>query len=317
MMRAEKSTNRKEWGPVKISLLQMKTMATPEENVVKIKELLKKAKTEGADMAVLPEMCCCPYENEAFVRYAMPANAPFLKALAETAKELELYLVAGSVPEAAGKKIYNTSFVYNPKGEQIARHRKVHLFDINVEGGQYFMESDTFTAGEEVTTFQTPWGRFGLMICYDIRFPEMARLTAQNLDPFSRINAIIVPAAFNMTTGPAHWEISFRMRALDQQLFMIGCAPARDINSSYQAWGHSIVTDPWGTVVEQLDEKEGILTVELDFEKVEKVREQLPLLKHRRTDLYFLESVMTPGVRRYTKSPYEKSIMDKIKGRLE
>lgn len=297
---------------MKVSLLQLKTMATPEENIGKIKEMLKKAKAVGADMAVLPEMCCCPYENSAFVRYAMAADAPFLTELAETAKELGIYLVAGSVPELEGKKIYNTSFVYNPKGECIARHRKVHLFDINVEGGQYFMESDTFTAGKDVTTFDTPWGKFGLIICYDIRFPELSRLLA-----LEGVQAIIVPAAFNMTTGPAHWEISFRMRALDQQVFMVGCAPARDINSSYHAWGHSIVTDPWGSVVEQLEETEGILTVELDFEKVEKVREQLPLLKHRRTDLYLLESKMVPASRLYTKSPYEKTMIDKIKGRFE
>lgn len=275
---------------MKLSLLQMKTMATPEENIGKIKDMLKKAKAEGADMAVLPEMCCCPYENSAFVRYAMAANSPFLTELAATAKELGIYLVAGSVPELEDKKIYNTSFVYNPKGECIARHRKVHLFDINVEGGQYFMESDTFTPGKEVTAFDTPWGKFGLIICYDIRFPELSRLLA-----LEGVQAIIVPAAFNMTTGPAHWEISFRMRALDNQVFMAGCAPARDINSSYHAWGHSIVTDPWGSVVEQLDEKEGILTVELDFEKVEKVREQLPLLKHRRTDLYDVVTEETSG----------------------
>lgn len=275
---------------MKLSLLQMKTMATPEENIGKIKEMLKKAKAEGADMAVLPEMCCCPYENSAFVRYAMAANSPFLTELAATAKELGIYLVAGSVPELEDKKIYNTSFVYNPKGECIARHRKVHLFDINVEGGQYFMESDTFTPGKEVTAFDTPWGKFGLIICYDIRFPELSRLLA-----LEGVQAIIVPAAFNMTTGPAHWELSFRMRALDNQVFMAGCAPARDMDSSYTAWGHSIVADPWGSVVEQLDEKEGILTVELDFGKVEKVREQLPLLKHRRTDLYDVLTEETSG----------------------
>lgn len=266
---------------MKVSLLQLKTMATPEENIVKIKEMLKKAKAAGADMAVLPEMCCCPYENSAFVRYAMPADAPFLKELAERAKELGIYLVAGSIPLASDGKIYNASFVYNDKGECIAKHRKTHLFDINVPGGQYFMESDTFTAGKDVTTFETPWGKCGLIICYDIRFPELSRLLA-----LEGVQAIFVPAAFNMTTGPAHWELSFRMRALDQQVFMVGCAPARDMDSSYTAWGHSIVTDPWGSVVEQLDETEGILTVELDFEKVGKVREQLPLLKHRRTDLY-------------------------------
>ena len=266
---------------MKVSLIQLKTAPTPAENIIRIRELLQKAKAEGAEIAVLPEMCCCPYENSAFVRYAMAADAPFLQALAAYAKELELYLVAGSVPLAEEGKIYNASFVYDPNGDCVAVHRKMHLFDINVTGGQSFMESDTFTPGDEVTTFQTPWGKFGVMICYDIRFPELSRLLA-----LDGVRAIFVPAAFNLTTGPAHWELSFRMRALDNQVFMIGCAPARDMDAAYHAWGHSIVTDPWGSVVEQLDEKEGILTVELDLSRVEDIREQLPLLKHRRTDIY-------------------------------
>ena len=291
---------------MKVSLLQMKTLETPEENILKIKEMLKEAKAAGADIAVLPEMCCCPYENSAFVKYAMPYDSPFLTEITEQAKELGLYIVAGSVPETDGKNIYNTSFVYNANGDCVARHRKVHLFDINVPGGQYFMESDTFTPGKDVTTFDTPWGKFGVIICYDIRFPEMSRLTAYNPDPYNKTRGIIVPAAFNMTTGPAHWELSFRMRALDQQIFMIGCAPARDTNSSYTAWGHSIITDPWGAVVEQMDEKEGILTVELELEKVEKVREQLPLLKHNRTDLYRLENTMVHTKPLAFKSPYDR-----------
>ena len=210
---------------MKVALLQLKTLPTPEENLEKIKQMLVQAKQEGADLAVLPEMCCCPYENSAFVRYAMPENAPFLQGIAEMAGALGLYVVAGSVPLAADGRIYNAAFVYDNKGSCIARHRKTHLFDI-------------------------------------------------------------VPAAFNMTTGPAHWEMSFRMRALDNQVFLAGCAPARDLQSSYTAWGHSIVTDPWGSVVAELDENEGILTAELDFARLEQVRAELPLLKHRRTDCY-------------------------------
>ncbi len=295
---------------MKVSLLQMKTLPSPEENIIKIKSMLKQAKKAGADMAVLPEMCACPYENSAFVQFAMPSNSPFLTEIAESAKELGLYVVAGSVPEQEKGKIYNTSFVYNPKGECIARHRKVHLFDINVKGGQYFMESDTFTPGKKATTFDTPWGRFGLMICYDIRFPELARITSRPTDPYKDTVGIIVPAAFNMTTGPAHWELSFRMRALDNQVFMIGCAPARNMNSSYHAWGHSIVTDPWGSVVAQLEEQEDILTVELDFERVSAVREQLPLLKHRRTDLYRIESGMGMSCEQMTfLSPQQKEAL--------
>lgn len=266
---------------MKLSLLQWKTAATPAENLPKIKEMLRQAKAQGADMALLPEMCCCPYENSAFVQFAMAQDAPFLTALAQMAREFGLYLVAGSVPLAADGNIYNASFVYDANGQTVCVHRKTHLFDINVPGGQYFMESDTFTAGRDCTTFDTPWGRFGLMICYDIRFPELARLLA-----LEGAQAILVPAAFNMTTGPAHWELSFRMRALDNQVFFAGCAPARDAASSYTAWGHSIVTEPWGSVLAQMDEKEGILTAELDFARVAAVREQLPLLKHRRTDFY-------------------------------
>lgn len=266
---------------MKLSLLQLKTAATPAENLPKIKELLRQAKQQGADMALLPEMCCCPYENSAFVQFAMEQDAPFLAEIADMAREFGLYIVAGSVPLAQKGKIYNAAFVYDEKGQFVCVHRKTHLFDINVPGGQYFMESDTFTAGRDLTTFDTPWGKFGLMICYDIRFPELARLLA-----LAGAQAILVPAAFNMTTGPAHWEISFRMRALDNQIFMAGCAPARDMQSPYTAWGHSIVTDPWGSVLAQMEETEGVLTVELDFARLEQVRQQLPLLKHRRTDFY-------------------------------
>ena len=266
---------------MKVSLLQMKPLMTPEENIVKIKNMLKQAKDEGADMAVLPEMCCCPYENSLIEKYAMPWNSPFLTEIADTAKALGLYVVAGSVPLVSDGKIYNASFVYNDKGEQIALHRKTHLFDINVPGGQYFMESDTFAAGKDLTTFETPWGKMGVIICYDIRFPELSRLLS-----LEGVQAICVPAAFNMTTGPAHWEMSFRMRALDNQVFMLGCAPARDMDASYIAWGHSMATDPWGAILGQMDETEGMLTVELDMTRVDAIRQQLPLLKHRRTDFY-------------------------------
>ena len=275
---------------MKVSLLQMKTAATPEENIVIIKNMLQQAKAEGADMAILPEMCCCPYENSAFVKFAMPYDSPFLQEIATSARELGLYVVAGSVPLSSEGKIYNAAFVYSDKGELIALHRKVHLFDIHVPGGQVFRESDTFTAGKDVTTFNTPWGKMGLIICYDIRFPELSRLLA-----LEGAQAIFVPAAFNMTTGPAHWEISFRMRALDNQVFMVGCAPARDMTSSYHSWGHSMVADPWGSIIGQMDETEGVFTVELDMTRVDTVRQQLPLLKHRRTDLYDVPYEATLG----------------------
>lgn len=271
---------------MKLALIQMKVKSTPEENLGMAKKMLAQAVKEKIDLAVFPEMFACPYDNSCFPRFAMEKDSPFLMEIGNAALEYGIYIVAGSVPEKFKNKIYNTSFVFDPKGRRVESHRKMHLFDINVEGGQRFMESDVLSPGEFFTTFDTPWGRLGLMICYDIRFPELARLLT-----LKGAKGIIVPAAFNMTTGPAHWELSFRARALDNQVFMAGVAPARDVNSSYVAWGHTISTDPWGNILTQMDEKEGIAYVEWDMEQLDKVRRELPLLQHRRTDLYRLTDI--------------------------
>ena len=208
------------------------------------------------------------------------------QAMSDAAREHHIYLVAGSMPEKdeAGH-VYNTAYAFDREGKQIGKHRKMHLFDIAVKGGQTFRESDTLTAGNQVTTFDTEFGRCGLEICYDIRFPELARLTEE-----AGARIIFVPAAVNMTTGPAHWELSFRMRALDNQVFMVGCSQARQ-DSGYISYGHSIVTSPWGDVIHMMDEKEGMALVELDLDRIDQVREQLPLLKQRRLDIYELSQL--------------------------
>jgi predicted amidohydrolase len=162
----------------------------------------------------------------------------------------------------------------------------MHLFDIDVEGGQYFKESDVLTPGKDVTVFDTEFCRIGLGICYDIRFPELSRLMV-----LEGAEVIIFPAAFNMTTGPAHWELNFRGRALDNQVYTIGVAPARDMESSYHSYGNSIVASPWGNVLNRMDEKEGFVVQEIDLDYVKKVREQLPLLKHLRRDIYKLSKL--------------------------
>jgi predicted amidohydrolase len=271
---------------MKISLLQMKVLSTPLANLDKIDKFLSEAHRRGTDIAVLPEMCCCPYENDAFVKYAMEENDLFIRELSHYAKKYNLILVAGTVPEKTSEGIYNTSFVFDTSGKIIARHRKIHLFDINIENGQYFKESDTFLAGKDIMKFDTKWGKIGLMICYDIRFPELSRLMADD------VKLIIVPASFNFSTGPKHWELLFRARAVDNQVYMAGCSAATDYQSSYQSWGHSIITNPWGDVSKQLDNGEEILTENLDFSYVEKVRQELPLLQHRRADLYRLNTII-------------------------
>ena len=272
---------------IKIAAIQMPTVADKMENVRTVKTYLEKIKDENPDFVILPEMFCCPYQTENFPIYAEEEGDPIWQQLSGYAKQYGIYLIGGSMPEKdAEGNVYNTSYIFDREGKQIGKHRKVHLFDIDVKGGQTFKESDTLTAGDSDTVFDTEFGKIGVMLCFDIRFPELSRMMVND---GARI--VFVPAAFNMTTGPAHWELSFRTRALDNQIYMVGCAPARDVSAGYISWGHSIVTDPWGRVIDMLDEKKGILLAELDMDYEEQVREELPLLKSRRKDMYQLEKL--------------------------
>ena len=269
---------------IKIAAIQMSTVADKMENVRTVKAYLEKIKDENPDFVILPEMFCCPYQTENFPIYAEKEGGPVWQQLSGYAKQYGIYLIGGSMPEKdAEGNVYNTSYIFDREGKQIGKHRKVHLFDIDVKGGQTFKESDTLTAGDSDTVFDTEFGKIGVMLCFDIRFPELSRMMVND-----GAKVIFVPAAFNMTTGPAHWELSFRTRALDNQIYMVGCAPARDVSAGYISWGHSIVTDPWGKVIDMLDEKKGILLAELDMDYEEQVREELPLLKSRRKDIYQL-----------------------------
>ena len=272
---------------IKIAAIQMSTVADKMENVRTVKTYLEKIKDENPDFVILPEMFCCPYQTENFPIYAEKEGGPVWQQLSGYAKQYGIYLIGGSMPEKDVEgNVYNTSYIFDREGKQIGKHRKVHLFDIDVKGGQTFKESDTLTAGDSDTVFDTEFGKIGVMLCFDIRFPELSRMMVND-----GVKVIFVPAAFNMTTGPAHWELSFRTRALDNQIYMVGCAPARDVSAGYISWGHSIVTDPWGRVTGMLDENEGILLAELDMDYEEQVREELPLLKSRRKDMYKLEKL--------------------------
>ncbi len=266
---------------LKVGLIQMKVVADKEANLAKAEDMIKKAAARGTQLIILPEMFNCPYETGKFPEYAEEEGGPTWQRLSIIAREIGVYLIGGSIPEIEGKKIFNTSYIFNDQGEQLARHRKIHLFDIDVEGGQTFKESDTLSPGEQITVFATPFGKIGVAICYDIRFPELARLMVEK-----GANFIVVPGAFNPTTGPAHWEILFRTRALDNQVFTIGAAPACNPESNYLSYGNSLIVDPWGRVINRLGGEEGILVEELELNTLNKVRSQLPLLEHRRLDLY-------------------------------
>lgn len=272
---------------MKLAQLQRYVSANKEENLICLAKDLQKLKENDVDFVTTGEMFLCPYETSNFPTYAEPEGGESWKKLSALAKEHRIYLQAGSVPECDEEgHIYNTAYVFDRDGRQIAKHRKMHLFDIQVSNGQHFCESDTLTAGNTYTVFDTEFGRMGICICFDFRFPELARLMVQD-----GAQMLIVPAAFNMTTGPAHWEALFRSRAIDNQCFVAGTSVARDMNASYHAWGHTMVVSPWGGIVGELLENEDCLIREIDFSEVERVRQELPLLTARRLDIYQLTPV--------------------------
>lgn len=269
---------------LKAALVQMQVQPKICDSLALAESFIKKAATAGADLVLLPEMFCCPYQNKNFPLYAQREGEEIWLELSRMAREQNLILAAGSIPERDDDgKIYNTAYVFDRQGQQIAKHRKMHLFDIDVSGGMSFRESDTLTAGNSITTFDTEFGVMGLCICYDFRFPELSRLMAER-----GAKVILVPAAFNMTTGPAHWEILFRTRALDNQVFTLGAAPARDPSSGYTSYGNSIAVSPWGDVLDRLGADQEMLVCTLELDRVAQVRRELPLLAHRRKDVYTL-----------------------------
>ena len=267
---------------IKIALCQMNVIDNKQENISKAVSMINEAVSYNSDFVVLPEMFNCPYSNDKFIEYAEEEKeSTTLNSISKLARENEIYILAGSIPEKEDSKIYNTSYLFDKKGDIIAKHRKMHLFDVDVEGGIYFKESDTLTPGNEFSVCETEFGKIGMGICYDVRFPQLAQI---NVKKGAKI--LFYPGAFNMTTGPAHWELLFRARALDNQVFSVGVAPALNESASYYSYGHSIVVNPWGEVICQLGTKEELKIVEIDLSEIEKVRNEIPVLKNKRNDLY-------------------------------
>ncbi|KUK40956.1 MAG: Nitrilase/cyanide hydratase and apolipoprotein N-acyltransferase [Clostridia bacterium 62_21] len=266
---------------LRLAICQLRVEADKEENLARARRMILDAAGNGAGMVILPEMFNCPYEEDCFAPYAETyPEGPSFKMLSAAAAAGKVYLFGGSLPERDGEHLFNSCFVYGPDGQLLARHRKLHLFDVALDN-LAFRESATFAAGDTPTVVNTPLGKVGVAICYDIRFPELARLMVlQGAEIF------VFPAAFNTVTGPAHWELLLRARAVDNQVFVAGAAPAGNRHRRYETYGHSAVVDPWGRVIASAGAGETVLYVDLDLDLVRDVRRKLPLLTNRRTDLY-------------------------------
>jgi predicted amidohydrolase len=270
---------------IKLALCQMKVVDNKKHNIKKALEMIKESSIDGADLIILPEMFNCPYENSKFEKYAETVDdSPTLEAISSAASKYKVHIIAGSIPEKTEKGIYNTSFIFDNHGKIIGFHRKMHLFDIDIPGRIIFKESDILKPGQEITVLDTIFGKIGIGICYDMRFPELSRIMA-----LQGASILVFPGAFNLTTGPAHWETLIRTRAIDNQLFVVAASPASDKSSNYVAYGHSMVCDPWGEIISKGTLEENIIYAELDKNRVDTIREELPLLKNRRTDIYQLK----------------------------
>ncbi|XP_011504692.1 PREDICTED: omega-amidase NIT2 [Ceratosolen solmsi marchali] len=267
---------------IRLALAQILVSSNKEENISKAVSFIHKAKQQEANIITLPECFNSPYGTNHFPKYAevIPTGETSM-ALSNAAKKNEIYVIGGTIPEREGDILFNTCTVWNPEGKLIAKHRKMHLFDIDIKNKITFRESETLSPGETLTTFDALGSKIGIGICYDIRFEEMARLYRNR-----GCNILVYPAAFNMTTGPLHWSLLQRSRANDNQLYVACVSPARSQGAGYIAWGHTQLTSPWGEVLAELNADEDMIVKDIDLKVVDEVREQIPIFNQRRKDLY-------------------------------
>ncbi|KAL2130060.1 hypothetical protein VTI74DRAFT_6936 [Chaetomium olivicolor] len=285
--------------PVKLACVQLASGPDKTANLMHAADKVREAAATGAKIVVLPECFNSPYGCDHFPSYAetlLPSpptaeQSPSFHALSKMARDNGVYLIGGSIPELVTtsttdggekKTYYNTSLSFSPAGALLASHRKIHLFDISIPGKITFRESDVLSPGNDLTIIDLPeYGRVAVAICYDVRFPELAMIAARK-----GCFALIYPGAFNLTTGPLHWRLLGQARAVDNQVYVALCSPARDMTAGYHAFGHSLVVDPMAQVLVEAGEEEGIVVAELDGEKIEEARRGIPLRDQRRFDVY-------------------------------
>ncbi|XP_031430404.1 omega-amidase NIT2 [Clupea harengus] len=270
----------------RLAVVQLHVSKVKTDNLSRAKRLIQEASGQGAKVVVLPECFNSPYGTGFFPEYAEKIPGESSQVLSEAAKENEIFLVGGSIPEEDQGKLYNTCSVFGPDGSLLVKHRKIHLFDIDVPGKIRFQESETLSPGSSLSMFDTPFCKVGVGICYDIRFAELAQIYAKE-----GCQLLVYPGAFNMTTGPAHWELLQRGRAVDNQVYVATASPARDDTASYVAWGHSTVVNPWGEVITKAGAKEEVVYADIDLQYLADIRQQIPITAQRRTDLYSVSTV--------------------------
>jgi predicted amidohydrolase len=267
---------------VRVAAVQLTATADTAANLSNAGALIDAAAARGAELIVLPELFSCTGTRSELIAGAEPLDGPTLRWAADQARAHGCWLVAGSIPERrGGDRVANTSCLVSPTGEVAATYRKVHLFDNDVPGAA-FRESATFEAGDELVVCDAPPLSIGMATCYDLRFPEQFRALA-----LRGARLVVVPAAFTATTGPPHWEVLLRARAIEDQVFIVAADQVGDSSPSLHWHGHSMIVDPWGRILAEAATSEpGVIIADLDIAEQDRIRAALPSLANRRPDAY-------------------------------
>jgi len=262
--------------------VQLTSTSDAEANLQTAEALIRRAAGHGARLVVTPENTNFLGPHHDKVRRAEPLDGPTVSRLSALARELSIHLVVGSVNERAegdAQRCHNTSVVLGPDGSLLGAYRKIHLFDVDVSDTVRFAESDTIAPGDGLVVVDTPLGRLGLSICYDLRFPELYRGLVER-----GAQILTIPSAFTLHTGKDHWRPLVRARAIETQAFVIapGQVGHHDDAGLRQSWGHSLIVDPWGAVLAEAPDGPSLALAEIDLGRIESVRAGMPVARHRR-----------------------------------
>lgn len=270
-----------------VACVQTNTTRDPQENIARVSPMIREAAARGARLITTPEIVGMlePKRDQALAKARPEETHEVLAAFRGLAAELGVWLLVGSVSiKVSDDKMSNRSFLLDDRGQIVARYSKIHMFDVQVGDGQTYRESNTYQPGSEAVIAETPWGRMGMTICYDIRFPYLYRALAH-----AGAEVLFAPAAFTKVTGEAHWHVLQRARAIETGCFVISAAQTGEHAEGRHTYGHSVIVDPWGRVLADAGEEVGVITAEIDLAEVAAARAKIPSLTHDR-------SIATPVV---------------------
>lgn len=263
----------------RVGLIQMTSGPNPQQNLAYIQQQVAELSRSGAKLVVVPENALVFGSRRDYHQCAeVLGEGDIQHALAQLAREESIWLLIGSIPIQRSNGVTTTSLLFDPNGALVADYDKLHMFDVDVaDGHKRYRESETFTPGERIVSYQTPFAHLGLTICYDVRFPTLYSELAR-----SGANIIFVPAAFTAVTGKAHWETLLRARAIETQSWLVAVNQVGTHPCGRETWGHSMVISPWGEVVASLSDQKDNLLVDIDLTKVKELRAAMPVAQHAR-----------------------------------